>query len=694
MNKLVLSGLCLAGLVALPDTVNAHGGQYRGPGDVVPPSPGGGRGTGGPSGPTTGGPSGPSAPGPSGPTTPGASGPSTGGPSGPAGGGAAATGQRGIEIGDDLTRWEFWWEFNKDPFIRLKDAVHTGGPQTGSDDFYLGAGRKSDAKDSLKPTEEQIMGEILPALKRALDDTLERDFDIISSCMVAMAKIGKDHPDFKLVDVFKSRLKASNQEIRETAALSLGIAGITDEAKAQMKLMADLVSDNADGRKASESSEVNERTRSFAAYGLGLAAYSTSDVELKRQAFEALKPILAKNTTSGRNLRVAAIQGISLLNLGSQTEAEKQLLDEAVGTLEAYYMLPLGPGDQLIQSHCPTAIAKLIGKDHERADHFKELFAKDLVRKGKVKRSSRDIQRSCALALGQLVRPNNSKDKKENPDHDYNKLLLDSWHDAKDAQTRYFSILALGQIGGDLNRTTLLKEFDKSKKLEKPWCSLALGVYSFFKYEEQKKSAGSIQPEELIGETLLDAFKSEKQPNLLASLAIGMGLNQFTEAADRMREKMLASVAQEDLAGYLCIGLALMNDTASTEDMRNVVQESVRRPDLLKQAAVALGKLGDKRVADDLQKLMVEEGGANLAKLAAIASALGFIGDQRSIAPLKSMLLDTSISQLSRAFAAVALGGIADKELLPWNSKIAVNTNYRAAVETLTNRTSGILDIL
>ena len=46
------------------------------------------------------------------------------------------------------------------------------------------------------------------------------------------------------------------------------------------------------------------------------------------------------------------------------------------------------------------------------------------------------------------------------------------------------------------------------------------------------------------------------------------------------------------------------------------------------------------------------------------------------------------------AFAAVALGGVADKELLPWNSKIAVGMNYRASVETLTNQQSGILDIL
>ena len=45
-------------------------------------------------------------------------------------------------------------------------------------------------------------------------------------------------------------------------------------------------------------------------------------------------------------------------------------------------------------------------------------------------------------------------------------------------------------------------------------------------------------------------------------------------------------------------------------------------------------------------------------------------------------------------FNAEQVGGVADKELLPWNSKIAVDMNYRAAVETLTNGSSGILDIL
>ncbi len=688
MKKLVLSGLCCAGLMALlPETGRAHGGQYRGPGDVVPPSPGGGRGTGGPAGPTTGGPAGPTTGGPAGPTTPGASGPTTGGPAGPAGGKGPTTGPRGVEITDDLTQWNFWWEFNKDPFIRLKDTIQSGGVQTGSDDFYIGQ-RRNQSKDSMKPTAEEIQNEILPALKKAIDSTKQRDIN--SSCMVAMAKVGQNHQDFKLIDVFKPRLKESDQEIRETAALSIGIAAIAE--KDELDLLVGLALDDEAGRAASGGS-VNDRTRAFATYGLGLISHRTNTIETKSMAFAAMKKLLEDDKVSNRNIKVAAINAIGLLNLDGATDASKALLNEALDSLEKYYLLPLGPGEQLIQAHCPTAIAKLLGRQHERAGKFKELFAADLEGKGKVKRSSNDIARSCVLALGQLALPYESKDDKDNADNRYSKLLLDTYHDHKDQQTKYFAVLALGQIGGALNRETLLKEFDKGgKATEKPWSALALGVYCFQKNEAAKASGGS-HADDLISRTLLTALKENKEPGLRSALAVALGLSLSTEAADTMRAMLLASVAQESLAGYLCIGLALMNDTNSIADIRNVVDQSTRRTELLQQAAVALGKLGDKSVAEQLQRLMTD-GEPNLAKLSAIASALGFIGDRRTIAPLKKLLFDEKLGDLSRAFAAVALGGVADKEQLPWNSKIATNINYRASVETLTNQSTGILDIL
>ncbi|MBL9079001.1 MAG: HEAT repeat domain-containing protein [Planctomycetes bacterium] len=690
MKKLLLSGLCCAGLLALlPETALAHGGQYRGPGDTVPPGGGGGGGggnTGGPSGPTTGGPAGPSAPAPTGPSTGGGSGPTTGGPGGPGGGRGPTTGGRGVSIEEDLTEWRYWWEFNKDPFIRLRDAVTQGGAQTGSDDFFLGGTRRSEARDSLKPTQEQIQNEILPALKKAIDSTEQRDVN--SSCMVAMAKIGTNHPDFKLIDVFKPRLRKPDLEVAETAALAMGIAAVAEEEN--VELLVGLALDKDKGREACGGS-VHYRVRAFSLYGLGLMAFAHNKTEIKARAFEVMKQVLADDKASGRDLKVAAINGMAILNIGTSTDADKALLAEVLQVLETYYMKELGSGEQLIQAHCPTAIAKLIGRDHPKADYYKDLFAADLMEKGKVKRASIYIPQSCALAIGMLAKPFDDKDEKKCPDGKYSKLLLDVYHDHKDSQTRNFAVLGLGQIGGAENRQVLLKEFDKGgKNQEKPWCSMALGVYCFKKYEQQPDA----ELETEIGRTLADALEKNKDPSLRGALGIALGLARATEAADLMRSMMVSSVAQEEMAGYLCVGLALMNDIRSVEDIRNVVQQSTRRELLLQQAAIALGKLGDKRVAEDLQKLLADEGGNNLAKLSAIASALGFIGDQRSIQPLKEMLFDSKLTELARAFAAVALGGIADKESLPWNSKIGTNMNYRASVETLTNKSTGILDIL
>jgi len=591
-----------------------------------------------------------------------------------------------MQLQDDLTTWNFWWEFNKDPFIRLRDAVLSGGPQTGSDDFYLGSTRKSSARDSLRPTTEDIMGEILPALKKAIDSTDQRDIN--SSCMVAMAKIGQDHPEFKLKDVFTPRLAKNDQEIRETAALSFGISAIAGED--EMNMLVDLALDKGKGREATGGS-VNNRTRAFALYGLGLVANRNSNVAIKKQAFEAMKEVLDNKELRDRNIQVAAINGMGILNIGTGTDEEKALLTDVVNKLESYYMQKLGAGRNLILSHCPPAIAKLIGQDHEKTDYYKKLFAADLQDKGKIKRSGNEIAQSCALALGQLCKPYEDK---KSEDAEYSKLLLKMWNKHKDVQTRNYSVLSLGWIGGAMNREALLKAFDKAgTAIEKPWCSLALGVYSHFEYEAQKARGESINPDTFIGETLYKELEDSKNPGLTGALAIGLGLNQFTDAADEMRDRMLKNQAKEEMAGYLAIGLALMKDDRSIEDIKNVVDASTRRFSLLQQAAIALGKLGDKTVAERLQKLMTE-GEPNLAKLSAIASAIGFIGDKRSIKPLKDLLFDDKLGDLSRAFAAVALGGVADKEPLPWNSKIGTNMNYRAAVETLTNSQTGILDIL
>ncbi|MGE3174088.1 MAG: HEAT repeat domain-containing protein [Planctomycetota bacterium] len=690
MKTLFLAGLGVAGALALmPETGHAHGGIYRGPPDVVPPGGGGGRG-GGPGGPGDVGRGGPSTPGPGGPAAPQPAGPGTGGPAPAAGGARPATGGRGAPLTVDLTTWDIWWEFHKDPYLGLKDAVHAGTPVSGSDEVYIGATRRVDSRDSMAPSDEDRFEVALPALHRAIQSTEQRD--IVSSCMVAMAKLGRDHRDFDLRSSFVPQLARADQEIRETAALALGIAAIPDEQTIQ--LLGDLVADSAAGRAASGARAVHDRTRAFACYGLGLIAHANAGHDVKRRVFAALRVAVDDPGSVDRNVRVAAIHGISLLNLDAGAAPGQALLAEALACLDAYYARPAGVGEQLMQAHVPTAVARLLGRAHPDADlvaRYKARYLADLQGRGDARRTSNDIPRSCAMALGQLCPP---VDDDDDEGAGVCRELLSAWHDHKDAQTRYFSIMALGQIGGAWARTALLREFDNAgRSLEKPWVAMAMGVQAFAAHERASAAGESYAPDPEFGRALRTALRDGKDPAALGAFAVALGLCRYEAAADDMRALLARSRNQSVLAGYLCIGLALMDHRRATEDIRAIVQSSVRRPELFRQAAIALGRLGDKRVVSDLQQLLLEQE-QTLAQRAAVASALGFVGDRRTVRPLCAMLADTSLSDLSRAFAAVALGGVGDKERLPWNSKIGFGANYRAAVETLTDGATGILDIL
>ena len=85
----------------------------------------------------------------------------------------------------------------------------------------------------------------------------------------------------------------------------------------------------------------------------------------------------------------------------------------------------------------------------------------------------------------------------------------------------------------------------------------------------------------------------------------------------------------------------------------------------------------------------------SLAAQAALARALGRVGDRSSVGPLIEMLQDDKRTERARAFAAVALGILADSEALPWNTVLAVDTNTSAAPATLLDHEGfGILNLL
>jgi HEAT repeat protein len=146
------------------------------------------------------------------------------------------------------------------------------------------------------------------------------------------------------------------------------------------------------------------------------------------------------------------------------------------------------------------------------------------------------------------------------------------------------------------------------------------------------------------------------------------------------------------LGGYLPIALALLEYAPAADSLLELMQQSVRRPFVLQQCAIALGRMGDLRAAPLLHEMLQKS--ESMAVLSAVATGLGYLRDRRSIDPMIAVLGDQERTKLARAFAAAALGFIGDKDLLPWNAPIADSMNYMATVDTLTNGSTGVLDIL
>jgi HEAT repeat protein len=206
------------------------------------------------------------------------------------------------------------------------------------------------------------------------------------------------------------------------------------------------------------------------------------------------------------------------------------------------------------------------------------------------------------------------------------------------------------------------------------------------------QEAGATDPAlETIRRALGDALDDERSTERLGAYALAAGLAQVGESAPRLM-RLLDKELPDELRGQVALGLALLGHEPAVEPLRAIVSGSTSRPVLLRQAAIALAILGDKDVATQLAVMLREA--RSLATQGAISAALGFIGDRRSVAPLLQLLGDRSSTDGARAFAAAALGGVADRSLLPWNAEIGIGLNYRAAPATLTDPLSGsgILD--
>ncbi len=586
----------------------------------------------------------------------------------------------GMRLPDEaaLADWSYWWELNREPFLDL-DAV------------------------ARRPSEEQIRAKIVPSLLRVLENETETDNDVVTGCLIALAKIGdgKDPVEGqRFAQAIRTHLKSAVQEIAETAALALGILG----HDGSVDTLAALLRDSAEGRAMVAvplrgEREVSLRTRAFAAYGLGLIGAQTADEGMRSAILALLVGALESDRSTRPDVPVACLIALGLVPLERIRPATPPEEDERpppedsrVGQLE-YLLAGFANHDRhvLVRAHIPCALVRLLDRlPPEEHDLYKPRVAA-LLLAGCEKESVEPVEivQSCVLALGQL-----GDDDTDELDASIRAALMRATEELDDQQARSFSLIALAQAGGragqgargeiDAVAMHLVENLHGASAL-RPWAALASGVYG-----RALLDRGIPVPAELASSVraqLVAAGHAEQ----IGACAVAAGL-----LGDHgSQENLLKRLAQKqgNARGYVALALGLLHSPEAAEALRLTALDSMRNSETLRQAALGLGALGDSSAVPDLLRMLQES--QALSSLAGLASALGAIGDSGSLEPLVAMLLDEDTYPPARGFAAVALGIMADREGLTWHSRFAAGLNYRASTPTLNDQEgTGILNIL
>ena len=195
-----------------------------------------------------------------------------------------------------------------------------------------------------------------------------------------------------------------------------------------------------------------------------------------------------------------------------------------------------------------------------------------------------------------------------------------------------------------------------------------------------------------VGDALLRKLVEASSPLDVGPLSIACGLIGDTRAEETLVEKLRSS-SDDEARGYCAIGLGLLGAHGRIDEIRGLIDDATYRPLLLRESAIALGLLG----AGDILPVLTAKlrTSRSLAAQTGLAQAIGRIGDAAALPALTELIDDGERPALIRAFAAVALGLVSDRDELPWNTHLSVDANYLAAPATLYDAAGfGILNIL
>ncbi len=644
--------------------------------------------------------------------------------------------------------WEDWWHFNKDPVLELKRAVSSGLPTTAADEILSGPSRRAAIDPGI------LRSRVAPALRALLEN--ERSPEIITAALVALARVWGPSgvsgalsgggstgtsAESATIALFESRLRDGNQEIAETAALALGIL----RSEESLPILEALLAESPRGKELVGGRAVSDRTRAFAAYGLGLVGTAAKNNRARQIVARALCAALARGdsltarTAPVVDIEVAAVIALSIdrvepdrgpSNFSTSGPSSGVSANAAWFSRQSQVRFLRGIFEDhgraaVVRAHAVTAIARLSSEapDSLHAEAQDELLG---ALRARSKLENGPLQ-SCAQALGLL-----GSGGIDAPDRKLRLALIQVLEDA-DVQGRCFALIALAEMGGRaptgndeeegpaVFRNLITDQLIRGRGMTRPWAAIALGVL------ERKLADGSASPSKIppkspdkqtslapdadrrggIGgqgsaaeiaaaersrEILRSYFASAKQRTHIGAGAVALGLCRDRKAVPILLER-LGDTSEDQGQGYLALALGMIGDEQAVVPLKELVHASKYKPEIMEQASIALALLGDKSTAPELAEMLAKAQGQ--AAQASIATALGRIGDVRTIEPLLKLIDRKDLTASARAFAAAALGQVADSDPMPWYTPIALDLNYVATTATLlAGDGTGLLEIL
>jgi HEAT repeat protein len=234
-------------------------------------------------------------------------------------------------------------------------------------------------------------------------------------------------------------------------------------------------------------------------------------------------------------------------------------------------------------------------------------------------------------------------------------------------------------------QSLLLERLARGKARERSWSAIALGILERGRAALQRDGSPAVRA------ALRRALSDASAPDQVGAIAIGIGLCA-DRAATKDLLKKLDDVRDPIGRGHIATALGLLGAPEAKSPLRAILLKSRFQPELMRETAIALALLGDV----ELEPALLEElrNAKSLASQASVARALGFAGTLASVEPLAKMLGDSLLTAGARAFSAVALGMVCDRERTPWNAFLSIGVNYPSAPPTLSDGSAGILDIL